>query len=108
MGVYAKGMEMPKTCFDCIKSGLQRIVGCTEWKDTTAGVRERFRVRFCPLVEVPEPHGRLIDADVLCERLMTKWLTDDESGKKIIPEVMSDVVTPIVVGTPTAIEAEGE
>ena len=39
MAILIKGMEMPKSCFNC------------------------------PLIEVPEPHGRLIDADALVEDL---------------------------------------
>lgn len=56
-------------------------------------------------VEIP-PHGRLIDADELCKRLLTAWHTAETEEYRIICEVMSDVVTPIVVGTPTVIEAD--
>ena len=92
MGVYIKGLTLNQ---------LEKIDGIVWGREGVKLPPER-------VVEVPEPHGRLIDVDVLCEKLMTEWLTDDESGKKIIYEVMTDVVTPIVVGTPTVIEAEGE
>lgn len=62
MGVYIKGMDMPKDCTECeliyndhfgyprcCISGLLSINGRTK--------------RDCPLTEVPEPHGRLIDGD---------------------------------------------
>jgi hypothetical protein len=101
MGVYIKGMEKPKCCLDCWTMHLHAVIGCE-----IIGEPNEIAPN-CPLVEVKEPHGRLIDADVLCERLMTEWHTADENGKKIISEVMADVVTPIVVGTPTVIEAEG-
>ena len=97
MGVYAKKMKMPKTCFDCIKSGLQIIVGCTEWENTTAGVRERFRVRFCPLVEVSEPHGRLIDVGALEEEHI------DYATGDVVPISWSDISY-----APTVIEAESD
>ena len=46
--------------------------------------------------------GRLIDCDVLCERLLNAWDCFDKEKKKDISRIMADVVTPIVVGTPTA------
>lgn len=108
MGVYAKGMEMPKTCFLCIKSGLQRIVKCEEWRYTTAGVRERYRIRSCPLVDVPEPHGRLIDGDKLSHMIESKTAEPDyqhtcedwRAGLYLADELAWDL--------PTVIEAEDE
>ncbi len=44
---------------------------------------------------------RLIDADRLCEDLMTRWHTADKNSEKMIQEVMADVVTPIAVSQPT-------
>lgn len=54
MSIYIKGMAMPKNCDDCF---LSRWDACNE----------RFYCMFddCPLVEVPVPHGRLIDVDKL-------------------------------------------
>lgn len=48
MSVLIKGMKMPKNCEDC---RFEDFGGCM------------FRVTRseCPLVEVPTPHGRLID-----------------------------------------------
>ena len=55
MSVLIKGMKMPKNCEDC---RFEDFGGCM------------FRVKRsdCPLVEVPTPHGRLIDADELLLR----------------------------------------
>lgn len=57
MGVYIKGMEMPKKCSEC---PFWTITSCTA---TFQGKKS------CPLIEVPEPHGRLIDADELIDLL---------------------------------------
>lgn len=65
MSVIVKGMEMPKNCKECPFSDHQAwclIPG--EW-------RERYYCpdddvsEHCPLVEIPTPHGRLIDADAI-------------------------------------------
>ena len=56
MSVLIKGMEMPKSCWDCFACHdgwciiNQKIEG------------HRTVTHSCPLVEIP-PHGRLIDAD---------------------------------------------
>ena len=54
MSVLIKGMEMPKQCGGCPLRGVckQRIY-------------IEHRPKGCPLIEVPTPHGRLIDADAI-------------------------------------------
>ena len=56
MDILIKGMEMPKNCGWCPlrASCVHRIY-------------MECRPEYCPLIEVPEPHGRLIDADALVE-----------------------------------------
>ena len=58
MGVYIKGMDMPKEPWDC---------PCHNGENGRCQVNGRschdYIPKGCPLTEVPEPHGRLIDAD---------------------------------------------
>ena len=49
---------------------------------------------------------RLIDAEVLSERLLTAWNTADKEKKTEISDVMAFVVTPILVDTPTAYDID--
>ena len=65
MSIYIKGMDMPKDCGECFV-GNRTI--CS---------------KQCPLVEVKEPHGRLIDADVLIENIENKFFA------KIIEEYVT-------------------
>ena len=84
MSILIKNMEMPKCCRDCrFCAGLAD----TEW-GTCAGCliddecREASSKSGCPVVEIPTPHGRLIDADELidgCEKLMR--MLDPTEGK---------------------------
>lgn len=64
MSVLIKGMDMPKRCVDCpiyfaglcsvrLQNGKCPLDGRPEW---------------CPLVDVPVPHGKLIDADAIDTR----------------------------------------
>lgn len=86
MGVYIKGMEMPKSCTDCWFEYAYEFCE-SEYED-------------CPLIELP-PHGRLIDADALLSLL----------DKCMFP---SDMVTTSAVGmaknwikdAPTIVEAD--
>lgn len=74
MGVYIKGMEMPKTCNDCplhelfFAFGKQNIV-CSPTGHALGGIDEKHlkesrNAGYCPLIEIP-PHGRLGDLDEL-------------------------------------------
>ncbi len=52
MSVILKGMEMPERCGSC----FLRVGGCKQ------RIYMEQRPKDCPLVEIPTPHGRLIDA----------------------------------------------
>ena len=58
MSVLVKGMEMPTTCREC-------VIGNPKAKTCIIGKPKMNTKRRddCPLVEVKEPHGRLIDID---------------------------------------------
>lgn len=81
MGVYIKDMRMPTNCLHCPLWMKCKVIDLVKRPDG------------CPLVEVAEPHGRLIDADELLSKHLTKWTCYDAER----------------IGTaPTVIEAEGE
>lgn len=67
MAVYIRGMKMPSGCTDCsfsyqsmyCKAMPSHFCGSPEWE--IDGVKPDW----CPLTEVKEPHGDLIDRDNL-------------------------------------------
>ena len=72
MSILIKGMEMPKYCMGCKFCGSGSIDEFEYWCGLTGSrlgaigdvvLWEDMRAADCPLVEVPTPHGRLIDAD---------------------------------------------
>ncbi len=101
MGVYIRGMEMPKGCAFCWirKRNGKKIVCpfCDEEWDICDPMSADHRLDNCPLVPVP-PHGRLIDADALAEYVcqQTDWLS----------ESAIHAFCGILCKTPTIIEAE--
>lgn len=64
MGVYIKGMEMPNCCEQCF---LVSECKCRHYEVLTVDgdYITRLVKDDCPITEVPEPHGRLIDADAV-------------------------------------------
>lgn len=70
MSILIKGMEMPK---DCLKCPFCLFVD-GYWKCLVDGSHADFggtcRPQNCPLVQVHTPHGRLIDADELVNKLV--------------------------------------
>lgn len=99
MSIVVKGMEMPKSCSDCqlnLEQMACSVTGTRWWSDTMVLVDfdcDDERLYDCPLVELPEHHGRLIDADVLA----AESLKDGAYGY---------VDTKEIYDAPTIVEAE--
>ena len=55
MSILIKGMSKPKTCDDCIVP----LSKCDYLQK---------RADDCPLIEIPTPHGRIIDEDEIFEQ----------------------------------------
>ena len=67
MSILIRGMEMPKSCNECIMSIEQ---ACMINGNIISDYWTRLdRPTDCPLVELP-PHGRLIDADAFSKHLI--------------------------------------
>ena len=69
MGIYIKGMEMPKDCRECKMLTYYSTSGCSMCDITGNALARNFkpisfdgRPDWCPLVEIPEPYG-----EHLCE-----------------------------------------
>ena len=86
MSILIKGEKMPESCTACQMSDTAHWYECPFYAiDKSDYSKKRFDK--CPLVEVPEPHGRLIDADTIDDHIV---------GSVDLRDV------------PTVIEAEGE
>jgi len=102
MSILIKGMEMPKNCNSCRL--LDWSNGCCSLtNEATTNRRCVYRMEWCPLIELP-PHGRLIDADALKEKV--KELLSPKNTKGVL-ETMGAMFR-YVLDAPTIIEAERE
>ena len=91
MSVIVKNMEMPKNCKSC---PLRYSSTGYAWCDITGAslaLEIDMRDYTCPLVEIPTPHGRLIDADAIQDYNVETF------GQRLL----------IIDTAPTVIEAEG-
>lgn len=101
MSVLIRGMEMPKSCWDCEFEAptIDHHECCIltkksyNWGLTT-------RPSDCPLVSVP-PHGRLIDADAAAKQGWTISRTYSASPTEMVHEVNT------IEAMPTIIPADG-
>lgn len=80
MAILIKGMKMPQTCFKCKFSSMT-----PSWYAYCRLTEKCYPAddpppSDCPLGEVPEPHGRLIDANALLDdvrRHSESYFADD-------------------------------
>ena len=72
MSILIEGMEIPKDCIKCrfclFTGGYWKcLVGLVDGSHADFG--GTCRPSECPLVDVPEPHGRLIDASEAYDKI---------------------------------------
>lgn len=73
MSILIKGIEMPKNCCACplFKSNMSKQLFCKAFGAFDKSDYDKLpieRMPNCPIVPV-QPHGRLIDADVLMNEM---------------------------------------
>ena len=102
MSILIKGMEMPEKCGSCDLFHVELPMHCTVVKGhkTVGAPYGMPRPDWCPLVEVPEPHGRLIDA----EKLKKEYPHDTDWN---YPVNTNCYVCESIDNAPTVIKAEG-
>ena len=107
MSVLIKGMKMPEKCGSCDLFHAELPMHCTVVKGhkTVGAPYGMPRPYWCPLVEVPEPHGDLIDRDAL--NIGEYEREDDDTGTlEISLGGLLDLYHKIK-DAPTIIEAKG-
>ena len=101
MSILIKGMKMPESCSRCelVGDGSDAVFS---WSCPFVGEIYKIgrltkgRLDDCPLVEIPTPHGRLIDGDALIAAYDAQHEGVAGRARKLMEEA------------PTIIEAEGE
>ena len=109
MSVLVKVMKIPESCYYCGLTDTS-FINCLAFEKPIVleDDCEERRPDWCPLVALPDTHGRLGDLDALCEDLLERWSVAETRKEELIKAVMADVVTPIIACQPTIVEAEDE
>ena len=98
--ILIRGMEMPKSCGQCpMHHPLFHTQYCGILNKNCSP--HNTMKKWCPLIQLPEGHGRLIDADALKD-IIGKFSLCWEYGQGV-----SDCFAALV-SAPTIIEAEGD
>lgn len=112
MSLILKGIDMPRNCFEC-KFGMYDYSGLAqdlaerkklhkfECVITGKSVTSTKRNRFCPLIQIPKGHGRLIDADEL--KAKREWMRWRENNSTHEAEFVN---SKYIDNAPTILEAE--
>ena len=114
MGVYIASMQMPKCCDECpirhmTLSWCNIAKRSTSHSDSYKPLDQSKRPSWCPLTEVKTPHGRLVDADELWNK-MSNYI-DNEGAKFPFGDddsiIQRDSACFMIESADTIIEAEG-
>ena len=101
MSVLIRVMEMPKKCGQCKLYHAEYPMYClaVEGHRTVGAPYGMPSPDWCPLVEIPTPHGRLVDIKSVEDR---KFTTVDNEYERWWNGALDSVVD----NAPTVIEAE--
>ena len=97
MGLYIKNLKMSEHCMDypfmvsrdnddCILQSAEANENFENWEQMKAG---------CPLIEIPEPHGDLIDRDALFKKCEFVCTDDDEDIRAVRYSIIENAPTVI-------------
>lgn len=108
MSVMVKGMRMPKSCSYCDFYNM-RLVRCTripKWLEIDVC---NYRDKECPLVEVPVPHGGLLDENDVIDAIHDRLheLQTHKEFQKKHGDIDLLGVMPYIAKIQPVIEAEG-
>lgn len=116
MSVLIKGMEMPTNCENCRFWYQDQDSEHNVWSRCTALNHNEIitfrtmRRSDCPLVEVPAPHGRLIDADnlvsVIDDEFTEQTRTLSNPIEVLKKAVLCGFAKDVITAAPTIIEVE--
>ena len=102
MSILIKGMKMPRDCEECRFSEVIDGLGCMVTHYLILRRHGQDKPKWCPLIEVPTPHGRLIDIETLKDDMAVLL----ERNGKLIDEWLAYRVEDTIDDQATIIEAE--
>lgn len=92
--ILIRGMEMPKRCSDCwLMDGEDSW--CTAMRGKHLDGSYRYGIKdkpdWCPIIALPEGHGRLIDASKLMKHYA--WWGENDEQRELFDEIIDQQET---------------
>ena len=109
--ILIRGMEMPKSCDECrlFNESWCMALGVENWRKSYNKPPEGGRLPDCPLVPLPEGHGKIGDLDALFDKMY--HLSDNEGAYKDSRVddalILRDSACILIEDAPTIVPAEG-
>ena len=107
MAILIKGMGMPSKCIRCPVNVYGRCL-VNDDKDVIKATADAVRDKDCPLIEVPEPHGDLIDAN----EMFVEFVIEGQRSKRYKLgekwELNGEEIRSVISRLPTIIPASEE
>lgn len=101
MSVLIKGMDMPKRCVDC----PIYFAGLCSLKLNGGRCPLDGRPDWCPLVDVPTPHGKLVDVDDFLKILDVNIEIDGRENAERVTTALNEIFD-MMRGASAVIEEE--
>lgn len=101
--------NIPQNCAKCPQRTLYRGINvCIASGKMKVSSSNKNRHEKCPLVEIPTPHGRLIDADNLIKVLQDTLdnYSDNYNDGKTVEKLFVETCKQYIDHCPTIIEVE--
>ena len=100
MSILIKGVETPKSCAECPMGSVLYGYKCLAKNKQFSRYAFTSMQDWCPLIEIPDKHGRLIDADALRDNNCDAFEINGADGTILAMDVS------IIDDAPTIIPAE--
>ena len=106
MGVYIKGMRMPENCSECPVALSGKYCRINKTCETFKALP--IRPTHCPLIALPDKHGRLVDADAMMDDICNSINQMTKIGIAVDGNYLWGKLNDALDSAPTIVEAEGE
>lgn len=99
MSILIKGIKMPRSCSDCQLNREQMacsVTGTRWWSDTMVLMDfdcDNERLYDCQIDELPEHHGRLIDADKMKQWFFRPYSNEESYSNIDIARIIDSQAT---------------
>lgn len=108
--ILIRGMEMPESCDKCslFNECWCMALGIENWRKSYNKPEQGERLPDCPLVPLPEGHGRLGDLDKLEDAFIRYYLEQERNNNLVFAAVeIKQHIADMIEDWPTIVPAEG-